>query len=186
MGVDSRLYIPPTVPLRVFVDAISTLVGDKPMARRSLGGDMWCADPTVPVAAIATHNTVPEMLSLEGCVGGYWHWESSEKRMPGARLFTCRAYAHRIPVLVALCDLFGGVLDYNDCDDVDVDYVGFGTAGVEWNAESGDSWCVTQDALLGIRPLGIEWFQNSEYGGTFRLPSQASRRGALDCSVKEA
>lgn len=155
MGCDSRIYLPPTTRMRDFADVLSILVGKTP--------EQYTIDRTTGVFVRVTDgfrfyasDAVPEMAVLDA--GGFWHWEPDDAPFPGARLFSCSMQEHRRPVLVALADIFGGMLDFNDCDNITADHVGT-LYGKDYrpDATNGADWDDWQRFKLTTKPVADTW-----------------------------
>ena len=150
MGCDSKLYLPPTTRLGDFEEVLGILLEAEARPyeiKGSKGVFIEVADrPRFQTT------TILEMLTLD--IGGYWHWECNDAPFPGARLFTCGTSENRRAVLVALADIFGGMLDFNDCDSVDVDHLGtLYNKPYHPDASDGEDWDRWQRYKLALDPI---------------------------------
>lgn len=154
MGCDSQLYLPPSTRMTDFADVLGILLGykaEQPTFPRSSG--VFCRVPDGPTFG-TSHTPTMAVLSI----GGYWHWEGS-CIIPGARCFSCSTQDHRRLILEALAEIFGGYLDFNDCDSVDCDYMGsLYCKDYRPDAEDGGEWDTWQRFKLALRPIeGAFW-----------------------------
>ena len=160
MSVDSKLYLPPTTRLRDFAQVLGILLG---CGVRQIRLDNQRPDDDsvfLEVTNPPTFNGSNETLVCS--IGGFWHWEPDDSPIPGARLFTCRMKDNRRPVLVALADVFGGLLDFNDCDAVDVDHLGtLYRKPYRPDATDGEEWDTWQRYKLALEPISTieEWMR---------------------------
>ncbi len=58
-----------------------------------------------------------------------------------------------IRLLKALADFFGGKVDFDDCDDVEFDYVVEDKKDEDNCPEDGEAWTNLQERFLTIKPL---------------------------------
>jgi len=157
MSVDSKLYLPPTTRLKDFEQVLGILLGAKAEQYKIDGSDgVFVRVGDAP--KFTGSKAVPEVLVCS--IGGFWHWEADDAPFPGARQFSCGMNPHRRGVLVALADIFGGMLDFNDCDSVDVDHLGtLYTKPYHPDASDGDDWDRWQRFKLALQPVSTfeEW-----------------------------
>lgn len=134
MGVDTKMYLPPQVRLEDVAQFMGILSGlphaSDPYLR--VQGVQWRASN--PVAAYAPmltlHFDAPDGQTLVDGERGhcaYYHGVSrgsdEDHGAPlGYHKFTLRSTAYWIAVARRTVAFFGGIVDYNDCDDTDVDY----------------------------------------------------------------
>lgn len=153
MGCDSHLYLPPTTRMDDFAEVLGILLGAKAERRAIAGSDGVFVD--VKDAPTFGHSHTPTMAVLS--IGGFWHWECHSP-IAGARLFSCRTAEPRRPVLEALADIFGGMLDFNDCDSIDVDYMGtLRDKPYRPDASNGQAWDDWQTFKLSLGAVADTW-----------------------------
>lgn len=76
-----------------------------------------------------------------------YHFESSQ----GGRLLLPKSTPFWCAVAVKLVTLFGGTVDFQDCDDVEIDFQA--SVNPLITATNGDEWNNWQHAMLAIGPL---------------------------------
>lgn len=137
MGVDCTLTIPAPAKLRDVADTIAALLG----APRGL-----CA------ISYHTMDDLPECVRIElgspinFSVLYHYEWDKD-----GNHGIMPRATARNIALCVALCDFFGGSVDFNDCDNTDQDYaVPFKS---DLHESAGDPWEAFQERRVSVLPL---------------------------------
>jgi len=150
MGCDSQLYLPPTTGLRDFTDVLAILLGAEVEEEvLCMGSSYASVDHDLEWRSMAG---IPTMCGLN--IGGWWHWEGESDTILGARLFSCSTQEHRKPVLIALADFFGGILDFNDCDAIETDHIGtLRDKAYRLDANDGAGWDALQAAILAVRPI---------------------------------
>ena len=151
MGVDCRLTIPAAARLRDVADVAAALLG-APMVKHDLGRGSYSAH----VNGITYHvyQDMPECVHVNlplstGLRSFLYHYEWSSS--PGDHGIMPRSYSANIALCVALCDFFGGSVDYADCDDSDENYRV--PAKTDLHEQDGDPWHAFQDRKLAVRPL---------------------------------
>lgn len=150
MGVDCRVILPDRVRVRDVAEVIGILAG---LNRSWDSTKSW-----IEVEGVKVETTsVPEMVSiiLRGSLideqsdhSANFHFEGN----PGRLLFP-RSTAFWIAVSKGLIDFFGGELDYNDSDSIDIDYKVPAKPNIA--PEKGKDWYDFQEALYNIKPLTI-------------------------------
>lgn len=171
MSVMTKLYLPPTVRVRDFVDMLAAALGATPEKNEWKQYDGWSTKVKHDLKII-THDTIPQMLTIAGTVPdpnggepfhvhGTWHWESSAGFDPirGGRIFMTGSYECRFPVFERLAWFFRGVADLEDCDveDRDYDFTGY-SRDYRPDAEDDEAWYAWQKAKLRFRgPDNPQW-----------------------------
>jgi hypothetical protein len=155
MGCDSHLYLPPSTRMRDFEDVLGILLGCE-AKQYSIAGSSGVFVRVLDAPHFSTSHT-PEMAVLN--IGGHWHWECEHSLIPGARMFSCSTQMHRRTILESLAEIFGGYLDFNDCDSVDCDYMGT-LYGKSYRPDATDdaAWDAWQTFKLNLIPIeGAHW-----------------------------
>ncbi len=166
MGVDCKILLPAAAQIRDVADVLGALAGF-PMHKRHFGPplDGWIAgrdyrDENVVVkpysdssSLIAHMQIVINGESVDGENGHQvmYHFEGSRK---GEHLLMPRSTDFWIAIGKGLVDFFGGTVDYNDCDDSDVDYQQPERSDI--HAEDGEEWTEFQERKLAVKPLTKE------------------------------
>jgi hypothetical protein len=154
MGCDSHLYLPHTAKQRDVADVLGILIGCK--------AERYSIDTSNGVFVRVIDGPRFQNTSVVGMsqlsIGGFWHWEcDGNEPIPGARTFSCSRQEHRRPILEALASIFGGVLDFDDCDDTDIDFDGRGYKPYNPAATDDAAWDAWQTIKLGIAPVASRW-----------------------------
>lgn len=138
MGADTRILIPTGSRIGDVSNVIGVAVGlEKSLATLSENSIYLKVDGV---------NHKPS--SLSECAHIAWHYENENHSIlfhfqpsgsPDHLLLMPRSTAFSICLGKRLVDVFGGFVDYNDCDDIDVDYsvdnnpLRLATDGEEWD-----------------------------------------------------
>lgn len=161
MGIDCKLTLPAAAQIRDVADVIGALLG-KPMHKRPIYG-VWSADHNHGVIAFRQYGdlvernryepNVPECLSIDietsdGPRSFLYHYEWDAI---GNRGMMMRAFSENIALCVALCDFFGGSVDFNDCDTIRENYRQ--PAREDIHRENGTAWQSFQQRKLDVQPL---------------------------------
>lgn len=56
-------------------------------------------------------------------------------------------------ILRGVVDVFGGTVDYEDTDSIEVDYGSYGITNIMWHASDGDAWEAKVTTIAAIKPL---------------------------------
>jgi len=147
MSVDSKITLPGNVRVGDVAAVISCLYGNEKIFQNGF----------VKVHGYNIHTTtVPEMVMIEvsppngGDKDVYCYFFEYGG---GQRLIMGRSRPKTIEVFKALADFFGGKIDFDDCDDIDLDY------SVEPKPDSlncpndGDEWTDLQNRIQAIQPI---------------------------------
>jgi hypothetical protein len=153
MGVDARASLPPNVRVRDVARVLGILLG-VPFSLDALNGDgVYC---NVLGADVRGFVDIPEMswIILKMPNGNTVAQYNFHNENPGGRrLLTGRATAKTIAAFRHACDFFGGVLDYNDCDDEDRDYVVPDFDDDSNHPEDREPWDRMQRRMAELKPL---------------------------------
>jgi hypothetical protein len=129
MGVDSKICLPGNVRLNTVCDVVSVLLA-APVSKTPLKGSnegAWYARPGDGVVKFQVYKQVPCMTSVtiddidpritgNKAYGFGYHFEFDKGSCRG---IIQRAWACNIVLFKRLADFFGGIVDYNDCDNVE-------------------------------------------------------------------
>lgn len=156
MGVGCQLTIPAPARIRDVADVIAGLLGF-PVYKIPLGNDGYAA--RVDGIQFLSYDNMPECSRIITPMPiGPWdvyetlyHYEWDELGNHG---IMPRSRPINIALCIALCDFFGGRIDFNDCDDSDCDYRQ--PAREDIHATNGQPWNAFQDRILAVRPLTKE------------------------------
>jgi hypothetical protein len=166
MGVDCSLTLPNNARLRDVANAIGILAGLKPEAERLSGSDGFffrVPGVTVKSSRIETlaeiHIQAPDGESLVDGEKHHWVLYHFEFEVPTddpnvrtyARGIMPRSTRFWIAMCCKLADVFGGVLDFNDCDDSGQDYVK--PEHPLNGAVNGAAWDAQQRRIFELAPL---------------------------------
>lgn len=162
MGIDTRILLPTNVRIHDVATVIAKLVGI-PVTKEILDKHSYhakIAPETDNRGLKVVTSSVPSMLMIQ------W-WGGSEVRPQGNMFYHYESgYDYFMGVLhgddgaiaigKGLVDFFGGIVDFNDCDNEDHDY-SMPTKSRKMNApEDGPEWHNFQDRILALEPLKVE------------------------------
>ena len=161
MGCDSKLQFPTHTKHESFTDVLGALLGAKIEKRVFDGGYSAHVEPLVKLRKTDVDAAYYTVI-VDGKIGGHWFFDASDYNPFGTGpMFMCATGEHRRAVLEALCDIFGGALDFNDCDGVEFDYhVAVNNLPYRPNATDGKAWEQWQDKKLSVEAISApeEWF----------------------------
>ena len=156
MGIDTIIKLPTSVGIENVANTIGALAG-LPVVKIPLGQNSYYAKTQ---GVCIEHTSVPYMqkICLEGNLidGQNYHyvlyffesssWDGILLNPPSTNFW--------VAVAKRLVDIFGGEVDYNDCDDIKADYTNSKFGTIDENRPSGgESWKKFQDMLLNIKPI---------------------------------
>lgn len=158
MGVDTKLSLPPNVRVDDVADVIGVLRGREV--------ELMALDQTSIVARVRGVEvkgsaSIPQMCTiiiwLPSVVGEeavadssyFFHFECRG----GRREMSARAMAANIALFKAVAEFFGGIVDYNDCDDEDADYIVPDKSDDENHPDDGEPWNSLQQRIAKVKPL---------------------------------
>lgn len=148
MGCSTYIYLPGNVRVRDVASVMGAIMGcPKRFENFSSGSDGYTKVDNVEVESTGC----PELayIKIKNRVA-YYHFETFEDNK---RLVSTNSTSFWNVVGRRLVDFFGGYVDYNDCDETEVDYV-VASKPISVNAPSdGDEWYVLQDRILNITPI---------------------------------
>lgn len=156
MGVDCHIYLPEYVRIYDVAKAVGIAAGNKPEFEYLPSGGWLLKMPHAKAEA----TSVPELAFINYRIGIenhphynedgmlYYHFESSI----GGRLLSARTSGRTVAIGHRLVDLFGGMIQYNDCDDLNKpDWVNF--ENPIYKQISDDEWEKLQRKLAEIMPV---------------------------------
>lgn len=162
MGVDTRITLHPSARLRDVTDALGILAGLEPelhplsigaLAVRVPGAVCKSYDGLGLAACAQIILTAPEgRLLVDGDESHYvmYHFEWEGTEVHGARGLLPPSTPFWVAAGIKLVDFFGGHIDFNDCDTIDVDHVAPPSA---LPAVDGPDWQDYQHAIAAIEPI---------------------------------
>lgn len=162
MGVDVRVHLPANVRLDTVARVMAAYAGGE-VKKSFFENDSKSGWSTrVDGYKIKSCEAIPSMVEIiiepgKPMVDGenlhhcFYHFEPSERE--GGRLMMPRSTAFWIALMTKVVDFFGGTLDYQDCDSVDVDYTVPAKSWEENSAEDGAAWYALQNRILSIKPI---------------------------------
>jgi len=150
MGVDTKLTLPPQTRVGDVATALGILLGN-PKEQRPLYGTRldtgWFVE--VPATSIEAISTIPECVHIRlPRERDLYHFEFGNR---GNRGLMRRSTPYNIALFCALADIFGGTVDFNDCDSEDADYVV--EPPHEERPDDDEPWQAWQERLWAIEPL---------------------------------
>jgi len=163
MGVNTMAYLPPHVRVNDVTKVLAALMGCRVyVLDLGQGGyAAWCDEAHVE------STTVPEMVRITVKAphgeefNATFHFEEhnarDRKRIDGTRILMTDRSQRNVEVLSALVKFFGGQLDANDCDTIDIDLdvpVSSATWAHSWSPSDGQEWADLQDAIIAVKPVG--------------------------------
>lgn len=177
MGVDMRVKLPGNVQVNKVAKVMGAYAGCTPVKRffpnDSKGG--WCAE--VRDVKVTT-TTVPEMAQItidcpmiDGQVSHFCFYHFEPECGVG-RLMLPRSTAFWIALMTKVVDFFGGELDYQDCDDVDVNYSVPAKTLEENSPSDGEAWYDFQNRILAIKPLTKDEWQAADQHAAYKIGDQ--------------
>ncbi len=148
MGVDTTLTLPPQTSVRDVATVFGILLGHEkvqmPLGTIDRG---WAV--RVPAVDINPAPNIPACVYITE--PGDFHLYHFEFNNAGHRGMMRRSTPYNIALWCAMADVFGGTVDFNDCDEEFADYV------VEpphaERPESDEAWQAWQERLWSVEPL---------------------------------
>lgn len=186
MSVSCHIYLPGNVRVKDVMDVMGILVG-LPKKKNNLddnGRNLDDGDPSwyCQVKGVSYRTThTSEMISIE-LVGNfseaaqgqrmiednpqnsafcYWFFEVSSPHEE-YRLISCGSTGFWIAVGKGLVKFFGGEVDYNDCDSIDVDFKVKKKINSKVCPSDGVPWQEFQKRKFDLQPLTKEDFQEAQ------------------------
>jgi hypothetical protein len=174
MGVDCDICLPHTARIRDVADVLATLAG-APGHMRPLRGsgepfEVFVSDATIKIKHYEGGNldscldveiyAPPDMNLITGTrhIGAMWFFDFSVGSSVGGlryahhgRGFKGRSTGFWIAAARGLIDFFGGWTDFNDCDDIEIDY--FKQPKRDLAAHDGAPYDAFQKRKGAVKPL---------------------------------
>lgn len=157
MGVDTKLHLPPETKVEDVFDVLVAMLGGETYKRHFHNDDGWSAEVR-PEPHFKVFSDIPTMTIVDGKVDGsfyhvFYHFEGRYP-LSGWRQMTTGFRERRRPLWKAMADFFGGLLDMNDCDNIEVDYVGrLADKAYRVDAEDDVGWYAFQEAKLAVKQV---------------------------------
>lgn len=163
MGVNTLIYLKPSMSTREICDVIGILKGAK-KTKSSL-------TDTVDYIKVE-HSQVKPSCVAECCElhleNGYYllHYEPDYTPIEGARLIMPRSQSEEIAIGKRLVDIFGGYVVYQDTDDRKADYIGYPERVYLLNRDKEfDEW---QNFLENLKPLTQKEIKDCEQYAAYK------------------
>ena len=80
-----------------------------------------------------------------------------------------RSTAFWLAVMHRVVDFFGGTIDYQDCDDIEVDYTVPAKSLQENSPSDGEEWYVFQNRILEIKPITEKEWRSYDSRAAYRI-----------------
>jgi hypothetical protein len=163
VSIETVAYLPPHVRLDDVAKVLAALMGRRVYAHDLVGGSYtaWCDE------ANAKSTTIPEMAQItvkaphRKGFSATFHFENGNARnrehTDGTRVVMAYRSPRNTELLCGLVKFFGGQLDADDCDTVDIDLdvpINDATWAHPWSPSNGKEWTDFQDAILAVEPIG--------------------------------
>lgn len=158
MGVDCRCYLPAWVRVYDVALVLGILSGLEKSKKPLISADGWYTE-VAGVRVVSGGDSQPQCVWIDCAtvsrprVGVLYHFEPSYGK---GRLLMPRSRPFWIAACRRLVDFFGGELDYNDCDESDIDYTVPAKPWEEISPEDGPAWQALQQRLFDLEPLSEE------------------------------
>ncbi len=161
MGVDCRIMLPSNVRLRDVGELLGILSGRKSEKQYFNNNSGW----SVRVAGMhfRTYESMPECVAIEWDMPKYggrsvlFHYESGQGQY---RLLMPPSTCWWLAAGKRLISFFGGELDYNDCDNTDVDFQRRKKSRQVNAPEDGKPWYIFQERMLKAKAITEEEIQS--------------------------
>jgi hypothetical protein len=117
---------------------------------------------------VAIHHGDPKITGQK-VFGFSYHFEFGGYREKGdSRGIIMRSWACNIVVCKKLVDFFGGWVDYQDCDSIDVDYNVKPKSDKMNCPEDGDEWQNLQERIMAVQPITQEELDDAERHAAYK------------------
>ena len=146
MGVDTKLTLVPDVRVRDVALVIGALQGDVPKKHTTHRGTFWAENNAI-VESIDGMPTCCLIITDKSRLLYQYEWGQN-----GEHGTMARSTSDNIALFVEVARFFGGSVDFNDCDNSDVDF-SFPRPRITNSPEDGRAWKDFQHRLLGVQPL---------------------------------
>lgn len=150
MSIDCRISLPCNVRIRAVAKVLAALLGH-PGEKMQLPGTRpsWAASfPIVKLKSADIGDPSVAWIEINDRMF-LFHFE-----LRGGRKGILLPKSHEnIRLFKALADFFGGKVDFDDCDDVEFDYIVKDKKDEQNCPEDGEAWTNLQERFLAIKPL---------------------------------
>lgn len=159
MGVDTRIYLSPGARVKEVAEVIGLAAG-LPGRWEESGSTRWYA---VPGVRVSSNSGLPECCDIE------WVDQNGEGRRVlyhfeagghGCKLLMPRSTPFWIAIGRRLVDFFGGWIDYQDCDEEDMDY----RQPLQYHCcpEDGEPWKSFRQRMSEVQPITRSEYERSK------------------------
>jgi len=161
MGADCNLFLPAGADIEDVATVAAVLMGceyklEKPFDEAREGSQavrlkkgvqsFHCSDTIPSMCVFVFKGNLVDGENGHNCS---WHWEG-HGRNPSLRMLSMSSTAFWIAVARGLADFFGGEVDYNDCDNKDVNYK---VKSKSRKHDDGDAFYNYQRRMTEAKPL---------------------------------
>ncbi len=172
MGVDCGINLPDNVRVKDVAYVIGIASGlkvewepcfpDKNNSWLRVPGAEVKATNIIEMAEVFVRGDLVDGQDVHFC---YYHFESSD----GGRSLNPRSTAYWLAIAHRLVDFFGGSIDYQDCDDVAVDYDKPGNSRDLNSPEDGDEYWDFYKRLAAIKPITQEELRHYDKLAAYKI-----------------
>lgn len=150
MGANCKITIPAHVRIHDFAIVFGGLSGCEITVGEFTNGERLCRSAEITGIRYRIYDDMPTCptIKLPNDRHALYHFEFDDDGNHG---ITPRSTPFAIALGLALVDFFGGSVDFNDCDDVDVDYQRDPVP--TYREQDGDSWQTFQDRMIAVKPI---------------------------------
>ena len=174
MGVNTSISLPPQTQIRDVALVLAALDGipvEKGYFKTDTPSFGWGAQLTGGTHRHIRYGTID---SLPECVHIQWTNNEGTARQVLYHFEFNGANRGMLPPSTAwwiaaakrIVDIFGGIVDYNDCDDHDQDYMQ--PIADDISATQGDAWGRWQERLLAVTPLTDEEIKQARIHAAYK------------------
>ena len=170
MGIDCKIYLPANVAIDNVANVIGILAGAK-SKKHYFQDDIkggWSTEvegvkittsgiPTCAYIEIQGLSEASRKCRENNFIHVLYHFETPT----GERLLMPSSNNFWIAISKKLVDFFGGRVDFNDCDSVEINYKVEPKEDKFNNPQDGDEWYNLQNRLLELKPLTDDDFQSA-------------------------
>jgi hypothetical protein len=166
MGCSCHIYLPTNVRIRDVADVVGILSGCEKTRTKGTGGSEWVEVKSVKVKH-ADHDAVANIMVTLDVASPAVKARNGDNQVMAFFSYECRGWfllsggsnPYWKAIGLALVDFFGGTVDFNDCDETDVDYEMPSRTADENAPEDGDAWFDFQTRKFALSPLTAEEYE---------------------------
>ena len=148
MGANCQIVLPHNVRVEDVATVMAILAGSPPEKNFFGPADsMW----STRSGGFAENTTIIGMVAIR-FADRYAHYFFEPDEYNG-RLISCRSTPFWCAMANRLVDFFGGVVDYNDCDDSDIDYEVEPKSDIENKPTEGEEWYTFHQRILDLKAV---------------------------------